>query len=149
MKITIATDDGQMISQHFGRAQHYAVLTVEDGQITSRELRDKYGHSSADGHRHSSNHHASDDHGRDGAPNIECDPASSQRFSQVAEDSHNQMVETVADCHVLLAGGMGAPAYHAIQRAGLRPMIVNEPTVDEAAQAYLTGHLRDHRERLH
>jgi predicted Fe-Mo cluster-binding NifX family protein len=44
MKIAVVTDDGKMISQHFGRAVHYLVLTVEDGKITRRELRDKPGH---------------------------------------------------------------------------------------------------------
>jgi hypothetical protein len=45
MKIAAITDDGKTISQHFGRASHYLVATVENGQIISRELREKLGHS--------------------------------------------------------------------------------------------------------
>ena len=41
MKIAIATDDGQTISAHFGRARAYAVLTVRDGVVIERELRPK------------------------------------------------------------------------------------------------------------
>lgn len=41
MKIAIVTEDGRTISQHFGRAPYYAVLTVEDGIVTGRELRPK------------------------------------------------------------------------------------------------------------
>ena len=41
VKIAIATDDGKTISRHFGRARMYAVLTVQDGTVVCRELRDK------------------------------------------------------------------------------------------------------------
>ncbi len=44
MRIAVITDDGQTISQHFGRALHYLVVTIEEGKITQRELRDKVGH---------------------------------------------------------------------------------------------------------
>jgi hypothetical protein len=44
MKIAAITDDGKTISQHFGRAPYYLVVTVEGGEIVERELRDKLGH---------------------------------------------------------------------------------------------------------
>jgi predicted Fe-Mo cluster-binding NifX family protein len=44
MKIAAITDDGKTISLHFGRAPYYQVLTVENGQILERELRNKLGH---------------------------------------------------------------------------------------------------------
>ena len=47
MKIAIVTEDGETISQHFGRAPYYMVYTVENGQITSREKRNKAGHHTA------------------------------------------------------------------------------------------------------
>ena len=43
IKIAAITDDGQTISQHFGRAAYYAVLTIEDGKIIAREQREKMG----------------------------------------------------------------------------------------------------------
>ena len=45
MKIAVITDDGKTISQHFGRALHYQVLTIEEGKVVDREMRDKLGHS--------------------------------------------------------------------------------------------------------
>lgn len=57
-RIAAVTDDGETISQHFGRATKYAVLTVEDEQITHRELRDKAGH-----HKfHQQEHHGEHQH---------------------------------------------------------------------------------------
>ena len=43
MKIAAVSEDGVTISQHFGRAPFYVVVTVEDGKIVSREKRDKMG----------------------------------------------------------------------------------------------------------
>jgi predicted Fe-Mo cluster-binding NifX family protein len=149
MKIAIVTDDGQTISQHFGRAQHYMVLTIENGQITERELRDKYGHHHGAEHGHGAGHHHSEGPQPIASQDVQCDPTSSQRFSQAAEDSHSRMVEPITDCQIVLARGMGAPAYYSLQRAGVRPMLVNEVSIDEAAQAYLAGRLADHKERLH
>ncbi len=41
MKIALITDDGKSISQHFGRAPYYLVVTLEDGKEVNRELRPK------------------------------------------------------------------------------------------------------------
>ena len=44
MKIAAVSEDGITISQHFGRAPFYIVVTVENKAIISREKRDKMGH---------------------------------------------------------------------------------------------------------
>ena len=44
MKIAAVSEDGVTISQHFGRAPFYVVVTVEDGKIVAHEKRDKMGH---------------------------------------------------------------------------------------------------------
>lgn len=41
MKIAAATNDGQTISAHFGRARAFRVATVEEGQIVVWEQRDR------------------------------------------------------------------------------------------------------------
>ncbi len=41
MKIAVATNDGQTISVHFGKSQYFMVVTVEDGIVTGKELRDR------------------------------------------------------------------------------------------------------------
>ena len=43
-KVAAVTDDGETISQHFGRALYYEVLTIENGKIAKRERREKIGH---------------------------------------------------------------------------------------------------------
>ena len=44
MKIAAITDDGKTISQHFGRAPYYMVISIEEGSVVGMELRDKMGH---------------------------------------------------------------------------------------------------------
>jgi predicted Fe-Mo cluster-binding NifX family protein len=127
MKIAFVTEDGQTISQHFGRALYYAVITVEDGQITGRQQRDKFAHQHGPGeHQHGAGHQGAE-----------------------ADKTHNQMLSPIGDCEVLLSRGMGYGAYLSLQQAGIKPMIVGVANIDEAALAYAAGTLVDHSERLH
>ncbi len=52
MKIAFATDDGKTISAHFGKASHYLVVSIENGQPVQNELRDKpaHGHTATEPH---------------------------------------------------------------------------------------------------
>ncbi|MDR3577611.1 MAG: NifB/NifX family molybdenum-iron cluster-binding protein [Anaerolineaceae bacterium] len=130
MKIAIITDDGKTISQHFGRAAYYMVMSIEEGKISGRELRDKLGHKNFPG-EHNEEHGAG--HG--------LDPAS--------HDRHVQMADAIADCQVLLCGGMGMGAYQSLLRLNIKPIITDMLDIEAAAQAYLTGSLPDQTDRLH
>jgi predicted Fe-Mo cluster-binding NifX family protein len=44
---------------------------------------------------------------------------------------------------------MGAGAYQSLAQAGIRPILTDIATIDEAVQAYLAGNIVDHTERLH
>jgi predicted Fe-Mo cluster-binding NifX family protein len=132
MRIAVVTDDGETISAHFGRALKYAVLTVENGTIVGRELRDKAGHHTF-GHQGPHHHEAGQPHG----------------LGPEAQDRHSQMLASIRDCDVLVARGMGGGAYQAILEAGIKPILTELPGVEEAALAAAAGTLSDHPERLH
>ncbi len=130
MKIAVITEDGKTISQHFGRAPYYMVLSVENGQIINREQREKMGHHQYDHHEE---HHHPGEHGQD-------------------EDSHGKhvhMAEAIQDCQVLLCGGMGYGAYESMRRLNIQPVVTDLSDIDAAVQAYLNGTLVDHTEKLH
>jgi predicted Fe-Mo cluster-binding NifX family protein len=131
--IAVVTDDGTTISQHFGRAQFYEVLSVENGSIVKRERRPKSGHhTSAHGdHNHGHVHGAS--HG----------------FDAASVNKHNQMAETIKDCQVVLARGMGNGAYQGMLQNNIKPIVTDIQTIDEAAQAVISGTIIDHTEKLH
>jgi len=56
IKIASVTDDGITISQHFGRARYYEVITIENGIVISSERRSKTGHHTFAGNESQHNH---------------------------------------------------------------------------------------------
>jgi predicted Fe-Mo cluster-binding NifX family protein len=136
MKIAVVTDDGETISMHFGRAQYYAVCTVEDGQITGRELRDKMGHRHFAG-EHGESHHES-----------KHDPRG-HGFGAGAADRHASMIASITDCEAVIVRGMGRGAYMAMEEANIKPVVTDIETVEEAVKAYAGGDIVDHTEKLH
>lgn len=132
MKIAVITDDGKTISQHFGRAPYYMVLTIEEGKIVNREMRDKLGHNQFSPNQHSEQHHG-EHHGHDGE----------------AHSKHASMVETIADCKALICGGMGMGAYDSMKRLNIQPIVTDISDIEIAAQAFIDGKLIDHTELLH
>ncbi len=134
MKIAFVSEDGVTISQHFGRAPYYIVLTVENGQIVAREQRSKMGH------QHFANQSHDEEH--------EQDPRG-HGFSPASQDRHALMAQAIADCDLMVSRGMGAGVYSSMEQANIRPVVTDAVTIDEAIQAYLTGSLADHTERLH
>jgi predicted Fe-Mo cluster-binding NifX family protein len=131
MKIAIITDDGKSISQHFGRATHYMVLTIEEGKIINRELREKMGHNQFSGESHEENH--GENHGMD----------------EAHHDRHAQMAGSIADCEAIICGGMGMGAYQSMLRLNIKPVVTDLQDIDAIAQAYIAGKIVDHTEKLH
>jgi predicted Fe-Mo cluster-binding NifX family protein len=132
MKIAAITEDGHTISQHFGRAPNYLVVTVEDGQIVNHELREKLGHA------HFSNE-----------PHKPETPGQPHGFGPAAQDRHTRMAEAISDCQALLCRGMGMGAYESMLARGIRPVVTEIASIDEAVIAYVEGRIVDHVERLH
>jgi len=131
MKIAVITDDERTISQHFGRAPYFVVVTVEDGKIVGRERRDKLGHA----------HLANEPHSEElGQPH---------GFGPQAHNRHLQMAEAIADCEALLCGGMGRGAYESMKARNIKPVVTDIRLIDEAALAYAQGKIVDLVERLH
>ena len=132
MKIAVISEDGTNISQHFGRAPYYVVVTVEGSKIVSKETRAKTGHHTFAAHQ---------------PPDLA--PGERHGYDAGAQVRHESMAEAISDCQVLLAGGMGWGAYEAMQSYNITPIITDVRDVDEAVQLYLDGKLTNLMERLH
>jgi len=135
MKIAIVTEDGISISQHFGRAPFYVVVSIVDGKIVSQEKRDKMNHSHFATDQHSHETHGSDVKGHG--------------FDAASQSKHGQMASTISDCEVLLARGMGTGAYESLRSLNITPKVTDIANINDAVNAYLNGSLIDHTERLH
>ena len=131
MKVACITTDGRTVDAHFGRAPYYAVLTVDDGRIVGREMREKAGHRQFGAESHGN---APDGrHGTDAA----------------SHDKHVSMAAAIADCEALLCQGMGYGAYQSMAQVGITPVVTDVDDIDAAVLAYAAGQLADHTERLH
>lgn len=132
MKVAAITDDGKTISQHFGRAPYYLVLTIEEGKIVSREMRDKMGHT----------HFKEQAHTEDA-------PGAGHGMDSASHNKHVSMAEIIADCKALLCGGMGMGAYESMRQLNIQPVVTDLSDIDAAVQAFIDGKLIDHTEMLH
>jgi predicted Fe-Mo cluster-binding NifX family protein len=132
MKIALITDDGNTISQHFGRAPYYLVVTIEDGQVVHQEMHDKLGH----------NHFVNQEHD-------EHKPNERHGFDPASQNRHVSMAQAIADCEAIICGGMGAGAYESMRQLNIRPVVTDLQNIAEAIQAYLAGNLKDRTELLH
>jgi predicted Fe-Mo cluster-binding NifX family protein len=133
LKIAVVSENETTISQHFGRAPYYIILTVENGKTVKQEKFERgasgtcaCGHSEEEGH-----HHAS--HGNDADSSAK----------------HNRMVDPIADCQVLIAGGMGYGAYQALKSRNLQVFITAESSIQKAVELFSAGKLDNLMERLH
>ncbi len=125
MKIAIVSDDEQTVSQHFGRAAKYVILTIENGQVIARQVQERAHHSH---HAHTDDpHHTGEHHQHD----------------------HRAMLAPIADCQILLARGMGRGAHQALLARGIQPIITDIADIDQAVADLLAGRLVDHPEKLH
>ena len=131
MKIAAITEDGIVISQHFGRAPLYLVVTVEDGKIVSKETRDKAGHHTFAGHH------------------TDTAPGERHGYDTGSQVRHASMMANIADCQVLLAGGMGWGAYESLKSNNIEPIVTDVGSIDEAIKLYLEDKLPNLMERLH
>ncbi|MCC6444077.1 MAG: dinitrogenase iron-molybdenum cofactor biosynthesis protein [Armatimonadetes bacterium] len=127
MKIAAATDDGKTICGHFGRASHFAVITIEDARVASLELRPKSG----------------------GLAPLQVGSILSSGRRQMGRAPHTTMLSTIEDCDVVLSGGMGQRMYENLRREGVLPLLTAIPSIEDAVAAYLESRLEHQPELLH
>jgi predicted Fe-Mo cluster-binding NifX family protein len=132
MKIAAITDDGTTISQHFGRAPYYLVVTVENGKIMDRELREKLGHAQFANEPHP----------------VE-QPGQPHGMDPVSHNKHLNMARAIADCEALLCRGMGMGAYESMKQVSIKPVVTDISDIQEAVMAYVNGTIVDLTDRLH
>jgi len=131
MKIAAISEDGTTLSQHFGRAPYYVVLSIEGDKVVGTETRPKAGHHTFAATEHPptpGEHHGNDTHSR---------------------AKHAVMAQSIADCQVLLAGGMGWGAYGNLKSRNIEPIVTDVESIEEAVKLYLDGKLPNLMERLH
>lgn len=129
-KIAFATDDGQLISRHYGRAQSFLVVTVEGGHERFRELRPKANHAMFVA---------------DGKP----DPTDGGVTRGDGQRRHDMMLGACWDCEAVVVRGIGTGAFDDLAEAGIRVIATNRERVNDAVEDWVVGRLRHHPELVH
>jgi len=101
MKIALATTDGVLVDEHFGRAGLFAVYGISKDGYGFIEMR-KFAE------------------GRDSA--IE----ETKGMGQVHEDRVEQKVEKLSDCKMIYFTEIGGPSAARLVKKGIMPMKINE-----------------------
>ncbi len=126
LKAAFATNDGVKISKHFGRAEYFEIIEMNEDKIISRERRANTG-----AHQHHTHDH---EHGG---------------MHHEHEGRHNQMAEIIKDCDHVIAGGMGTPIYNALTSLGKKVIVTSLNNIDEALAEISKGTIVNHTEKLH
>ena len=128
-KAAFATSDGFKISKHFGRAEFFEIIEMNEDKIISRERRaNTVAHHHTHDHGHGSTHH---------------------EMNHEHNERHNQMAEIVKDCDYVVAGGMGNPIYNALSALGKKVIVTSLNNIDDALLEISSGTIVNHTEKLH
>ncbi len=119
MKIALATLNGKTVTAHFGRTKAFVVVEMEDGVEINRELREAGSYKNID----------------------PSDPGHRRR--------HHDLVDTVRDCDVVIAGGMGLPVQDRLEEAEINVVLTDTRVIDEAIEMYAFGTLVHDASRAH
>jgi len=130
MKIAVVTNDGETISQHFGRSMYYKIYSIESGKITNRGMR-----------RRGTGHFAQQATSSFHEPHY--DPQGRHGYDADAQSRHASMAAEISDCDVLIAGGMGSGAYESFKAAGLDVVLTDRYSIEEVVESYLNGSLKN------
>lgn len=142
MKVAFPTDDGETISAHLGRANYFKVFTLEGENILQYEQRIKPVHGGDGQHEH----HEHDEHQELFEP--EQNPEDRIELERPLIGGVT-MFDPISDCQVLIARGMGEPAYNNATRRGLEVILTSEKTIENALKIYQTGELTSDMRRVH
>ncbi len=134
MRVAIVTVDGKTVSQHFGRSPYYRIITVKGDMIIDEGLRQRGTGHFAQGQgktQHSSSESSHfNEQGKHG-------------FGADADAKHATMAQEIADCDVLIAGGMGTGAYQSFVRAGLKVYLTDRQSIDETVGLLAQNNLKN------
>ncbi len=113
MKVAIASDDGKIISSHFGRTKGFAIYGIEGTVIKTQA----YLENTFTGHAR----------GLEGADH--------------GIDRHGPILEALKDCQVVISHGMGRRIYDDLESAGIEVFVTDETDVQKAVNLFINDKL--------
>jgi predicted Fe-Mo cluster-binding NifX family protein len=131
MKIAFATNDGNTVSQHFGRSRFFKIYTIKENKISNEELRERHTGHHAQGHINEHEHVHEHDHTHTHGNSPEHDA------------KHDQMAMEIADCQIMVCGGMGNGAYMRFMQNGINVILTDQNDIKTACELFINGNLKN------
>ncbi len=125
MKVAVASDDGKVICQHFGRTKGFSVFEIEDNQIKSKVYVPNTFTAHATNNSGEKHNHQGPMHGPGHV------------------HSHDSILNALEDCKAVIACGMGQRLVIDLQNAGIEPIRTSVTDVDQAIELYIQQVLKD------
>lgn len=124
MNIAVPSNDGILVSAHFGRSKGFLVFETHNQEITKEEYRPN----EVTGHAHGAHHEHVHGHSHTHSPGEH-------------PHSHSGILDVLNDCEAVIAGGMGNRLYIDFQVAGKKVYITHESNAREAVLLLLQNKL--------
>ncbi len=120
MRVAIASDDGQTVAAHFGRAKGFVVCEVEGNEVKTRD----YVPNTFTGHARGMHHgdHGHDHQGHHG-------------------HGHAGILEALKDTQAVISHGMGRRLYDDLTQAGIKVYVTDRTRVDDTLRLFVEGKL--------
>ncbi|MGC8902423.1 MAG: NifB/NifX family molybdenum-iron cluster-binding protein [Fervidobacterium sp.] len=126
VRIAIPTDDGTTVAPHFGKAEHFVVVEIQEAKEISRKLVDNLharGHHGGYHHGyHYGHHHENGGHGH----------------------GHEEVFESIGDIDGVIAVRIGPHMFEDLKDRNIGVYLVRVGTsIDDAINEFIQGKLRN------
>ena len=127
MKIAFASEDGRNISPHFGRAEFFVILDLENGVESSRRLIGKESTRCNCDHKHDEHEHK----------------------HEHKNGGHKAIFEPLVGCEVVIGGGMGSGALNRLKAMDIEVLLTDHKEIETALKDFIDGKLVHIEKRAH
>ncbi|WP_448375147.1 NifB/NifX family molybdenum-iron cluster-binding protein [Fervidobacterium sp.] len=147
MRIAIPTDDGITVADHFGRAEYFMIVEIENGKEISRKLSENLhakGHGHHGHHEHYEHKHAHGHHNGN-CDNNECENGHEHGhgYSHGHTHGHDEVFASTGDIEAVIAVRIGPHMFEDLKEKNIDVYLVTPNTpIDEAVSKMILGELK-------
>ena len=133
MKIAIPTDDGKTVASHFGRAEYFMIVELQDGKEIARRFSENL-HARGHGHHGHHENHEGYGHGWHHA---------NHGFGEGHHHGHEDVFASTGEIQAVIAVRIGPHMFEDLKERGIEIYLVRPGTdIDEAISKLASGELR-------
>jgi len=138
LKIAFVSKDGKHITGAFGSAKFFEVVTISNGEIINKELREPYKYDAGVDINAVQRKKNTEDGTMKFNLNV-YDPSKAK---------HIKMAKAISDCNYVVARGMCANAWDSIEQFNMKPIITKIKHFDEGVRQIIDGTIINYTDKI-